>query len=326
MPRKLSILRIPAGNSFEYRRNGKRITKRSEIARIEALAIPPAWADVEISRSSTAKVQARGTDAAGRLQTIYHPRFRERQDREKFERASRFGVALPKLRAQVDRDLRRRKLSHKRVAACVVHLMDEQLFRVGNRQYAETNGSFGITTLRKKHVTVSDSTVDFEFVGKSGKRHRRRIRDPRAARILAHLLELPGPAVFQFLEDDDAAPRPFSSADVNAYIRKHLGKEFSAKDFRTWGATVLMAEALLALDPEDVKTATNRADALRLAIDDVAQSLGNTAAIAKSSYIDPRVLDAAEHPRRLKRVRKAAVRQRKYQSTGEQRTLALLNG
>lgn len=324
MSQRLSITRIPKAQGFEYRRRGEQLTKRADIARIEALAIPPAWTDVEISSSSSAKVQARGRDAAGRVQIIYHPSFRRRQDREKFARAERFGKALPKLRAQVDRDLRRRKLNRKRVAACVVHLMDEQLFRVGNQQYADANGSFGITTLRKKHLRLRKNTVHFAFVGKSGTSHRKTVRDPRATRILEQLMELPGPAVFQFLEDDDAAPHPLSSADVNAYIRKHLGKSFSAKDFRTWGATVFAVQTLLDLDPADLGTKSQRAAAVRTIVKEVAQQLGNTESVAKSSYIDPRVLEAAAHPRRLKGVRNAKLRSAPYRTHSEQRTIALL--
>lgn len=351
---KLPITRRRLGDGFQYVHEGKPLTKRADIDRIDSLAIPPAWTMVKISRSASAKVQASGVDGAGRTQTLYHSRFRRRQDRKKFVRATQFGRALPKLRARVDRDLRRRGLGRDRVVACVIHLIDEQLFRVGNPESAAIHGSFGITTLRKKHLKVgknadgrnvdeknsdgkganvrgggakdtgvSKDTVVFNFVGKSGKVQRRKIRDPRAARVLTQLLELPSQQVFRYL-DDDEEPRSVRSADVNAYLQRHLGKNFSAKDFRTWGATVRLVEAMLAVEPEDLKTASSRAAAIRQSIDLVAEKLGNTAPVAKESYIDPRALRALQQPGTLKQLRGRPHRTRRYMSEGEQRTLALL--
>ncbi len=330
------ITRELVGDAFEYRLAGRRLTGRSSLERIEALAIPPAWTNVEIARSATAKVQAKGIDAAGRTQAIYHPSFLLRQDRRKFARMVRFGRELPKLRARVDRDLRRRTLSRDRVAACVIHLIDEQLFRVGNAEYASRHGSYGITTLQKEHLDVSPTIVDFNFVGKSGKEQKRRVRDPRAARLISQLLELPGDDVFRFLEADDRAggnadsggdpvgsPRRLNSRHVNAYVRRHLGREFSAKDFRTWGGSVAVVEAIFAADPAELRSEQGRARVLRDAVRDAAERLGNTEAVTKNSYVDPRVLDIVSHPRVIERVRRKRFRQKPHLSIDEQRTLML---
>lgn len=323
--RPLAITRELQGDRFVYRDGGRIITRASEIARIEALAIPPAWTDVEISRSPRAKVLARGSDAAGRTQCIYHPSFRKRQDREKYDRMLRFGRALPRLRARVDRDLRRKTLSQERVIACVVRLIDLQLFRVGNAQYARRHRSYGVTTLREHHVAPNAprSAVEFDFVGKSGKRHRRRVDDPRVARLIARLIALPGPEVFRFFDEDDVVHR-VRSQHVNAYVKRHMGSEFTAKDFRTWGGTVLVAAALCDLDPAGITSEQARSKAVRGALRIAAERLGNTVAVTRSSYVDPRVLRAVEHPLILARVRARQLRPAKYLTAEEQRALQLL--
>ena len=323
--RRLPITREPAADGFVYRQDGRRITRKSEIARIDALAIPPAWTDVEIARSPSAKVLARGVDAAGRTQAIYHPAFRRRRDREKFDRVVRFAERLPRLRARVDRDLRRRTLSRDRVVACVIRLIDQGYFRVGNAEYARRNRSYGVTTLRRRHVRATASAVTFDFVGKSGKRHLRRVRDPRVARLVQRLEEMPGQELFRFF-DEDGIVRNIESRHVNAYVKRFAGEEFTAKDFRTWGGTLLAASALLALEPEELSTPRKAAAATRAVVKDVAERLGNTPAVTRSSYIDPRVLDAAEDPELLARVREAGrrMRPRPYFSTEEQSALALI--
>lgn len=323
--RRLPISREPAGDGFIYRLNGRRITKRSEIERLDALAVPPAWNDVEIARSPRAKVQARGVDAAGRTQTIYHPAFRRRQDRRKFARLERFGAALPALRAAVDRDLRRRRLNRDRVTACAVRLIDRQLFRVGSARYAEQHRSYGVTTLRAKHLDATTTSVGFDFVGKSGKRQRGRIRDARVARLIAQLEELPGPEVFRFFDEDGVVQR-LRSRHVNAYVKRHMGEEFTAKDFRTWGGTVVVASALLDLSDEQLTSSRARTDALRAAVREAAARLGNTPAVTRSSYVDPRVMEAADRPEVLERVQRSLTgrRSRRFLDPGEQGTLALL--
>lgn len=322
--RSLAITRRPTDEGFEYLAQGRRIRDAEVISRIEALAIPPAWQQVEISRSPNAKVLARGVDAAGRLQTIYHPSFRKRQDRQKFERMSRFGKALPRLRARVDRDLRRKRLSRDRVTACVIRLIDLQFFRVGSSRYARQHKSYGVTTLRQGHVsTTGNAVVEFDFVGKSGKRHRQSLRDPRVARLISQLVELPGSEVFRFFDEDDVIHR-VRSRHVNAYVKRHMGSEFTAKDFRTWGATVVVATELLNRDPAEMKTSTQRSAVLRQAIVSAAERLGNTPAVTRSSYVDPRVLASIEKPRMLQRVRAARIRAANYLSVDEQRTLKLI--
>lgn len=314
------------GDAFVYRLNGRRITAKRELARLEALVIPPAWTGVEISRSPSAKVLARGVDAAGRVQAIYHPAFRERQDREKFARLVRFGEALPRLRARVDRDLRRKRLSRDRVVACAIRLIDLQFLRVGNPEYARRYRSYGVTTLRGSHVETSGRAVSLDFPSKSGKRQRRRVEDPRVARVIARLMELPGAEVFQFFDEEDGIAHDLRSRHVNAYVKRAMGEEFSAKDFRTWGGTLIAANELLGVDPGELETASGRAAAARRVVKEVAERLGNTPAVAKASYIDPRVLEAAEDPELLARVRRARARMRPRRHFGveEQSTLALL--
>jgi len=321
--RHLAISRELDGDGFIYRRGSRKITRRAEISRIEALAIPPAWRDVEISASPSARVLARGVDEAGRIQAIYHPAFRKRQDRAKFDQLTAFGRALPRLRARVDRDLRRRGLSRARVTACVLRIIDLQYFRVGSSRYAKRHGSYGVTTLRAKHVTASPTVVEFDFVGKSGKRQQHRLRDERVARLIRQLIELPGHEVFRFFDEDHVAHR-VRSRHVNAYVKRHMGEQFSAKDFRTWGATVSVANALLDAEPDQLDGGASRARALRDAIEAAAERLGNTPAITRSSYVDPRVLDAADRPELLEQVRSARFSTAKYLTREEQRALRLL--
>lgn len=324
--RPLPIIREPDGEGFAYRFDGRRITAKRELDRISALAIPPAWSNVEIARSPSAKVLARGLDAAGRIQAIYHPSYRQRQDRQKFARLERFAVALPKLRAAVDRDLRRRRLSRDRVVACAIRLIDLQWLRVGNSEYARKHRSFGVTTLRRTHVQATRTAVELDFPGKSGRRHRRRVADPRVARVMVQLLELPGAEVFRFFDDDAGEVHDLTSRHVNAYVKQAMGDDFSAKDFRTWGGTLIAVGALLRADTAQFETPTSRAALARDIVREVAERLGNTPAVAKSSYLDPRVLQAIENARVLARVRRARTRMRprKHFGVEEQCVLALL--
>ncbi|WP_053386737.1 DNA topoisomerase IB [Leucobacter japonicus] len=319
------MTRERSGDAFIYRRGGRRVTATKEIARIEALAIPPAWNDVRIARSPAAKVLARGIDAAGRTQMIYHPKFRQRREREKFARLGRFGTALPKLRSRVDRDLRRRRLSRERVVACVIHLIDLEFFRVGNAEYAEQHGSYGVTTLREEHISATGSSVRFDFVGKSGKRHERRVADARVARLIARLEELPGAEVFRFLEDTGVSRRVRSS-HVNAYVKRVMGEEFTAKDFRTWGGSRIALSALLEQDESEFATERAAAAAARVAVQAASERLGNTPTVTRTSYIDPRVLALAEDAEARARLRKARekMRTRAHLSVDEQCLLVLL--
>ncbi|WP_427869264.1 DNA topoisomerase IB [Leucobacter luti] len=322
------ILREPAGRGFVYRHaaNGRRVTRSTELRRIEALAIPPAWTSVEIASSPRAKVLARGFDAAGRQQAIYHPSFTRKREREKFARLLRFGEALPALRKRVDRDLRRRRLSKDRVTAGAVRLIDLGFFRVGNREYTARHGSYGVTTLLREHVEATGSSITLDFTGKHGKRQRRRVADERIARLVARLQELPGDDLFRFIDDGDAE-HGLRSRDVNEYVRRNMGEGFTAKDFRTWGGTV-QAITLLQRAWSDGELASPREAAAtsRRVVREVAELLGNTAAVTRSSYIDPLVLGAAEQPevwRDLAPVR-SRLRPRRHAPVDEQFALAVL--
>lgn len=323
----LAITRRYEDGTFVYRKRGRRIQSRTEIERIEALAIPPAWSEVRVAKSPRAKVLAVGIDAAGRRQAIYHPSYRRRREREKFNRLVGFSAALPKLRARVDRDLRRRGLPKDRVVACVIRLIDLQYFRVGNSRYAELHKSYGVTTLTKDHVAPGTQSLEFDFIGKSGKRQRVKARDARAARVVAQLLELPGPEIFRFL-DEGGVIRKIRSRDVNAYVRRHTGGRFTAKDFRTWGGTLLAATALFELDASVFETTESRAKAMRQVISEVALRLGNTPAVTKGSYIAPQVLNIVEHPAVFTKVQgaRSRMRARKHFSVDEQCAVALLQG
>lgn len=321
---RLPITRERDGDETVYRNAGRRIRSAREIARIEALAIPPAWTDVEIARSSSAKVLARGFDDAGRLQAIYSPAFRRRQEKKKFARILRFAERLPHLRKQVDHDLRRRRLSEDKVVACIVKLIDQEFFRVGNTEYARKHSHYGATTLRRKHTQVSSGKVTFDFVGKSGKRHVRTIRDPQIVRIIDQLNDMPGHEIFRFF-DDDGVIRDVDSKRVNAYVKKHMGKEFSAKDFRTWGGTLLATSALLAAET-DHEDADGDAAVVREVVEQVAERLGNTPAVTRGSYIDPRVFAAFEDGVTIPEVRRTMgrMRPRKYLTVEEQCVLEVL--
>lgn len=313
------------GKIFEYFDGDTKLTDISLIARLDALAIPPAWRQVRIARSSKAKVQAQGIDKAGRVQTIYHPTFRLHQDQVKFERITRFARQLPALRRQLDKDLSRRRMSKERVLACIVRLIDEAYFRVGNERYAKENGSYGITTLRSKHTQITTSTITFDFIGKSGKRHVKKIKDPQLTRIIKRLDELPGHEIFRY-QDETGTLHDIHSSDVNDYIKRHMGEEFTAKDFRTWGGTLLATSAILREEMDGETSKSARARTVSAVIKRVAKRLGNTPAIAKSSYIDPRVLVACEDGTSLPRLRRAmkSMRPKKYMSVDEQCVLALL--
>lgn len=305
-----------------YRDGRRRITRRREVERIDALAIPPAWTEVEIARSSSAKVLARGVDAAGRLQSIYSPAYRRQQEKKKYARVLRFAAALPRLRKRVQRDLRRRRLDEDKVVACVVALIDREFFRVGNTEYAREHGHYGITTLRRRHLEVSGAEMTFDYIGKSGKRNVKTVRDPRLARVISQLDEMPGYEIFRFF-DEDGIIHGVDSHRVNAYVKRHMGEEFSAKDFRTWGGTLLATSALLAVEADDdIEDAT----IVREVVEQVAARLGNTPAVTKDSYIDPRVFQAFEDGMTIPAIRRtmSRMRPRTYLSVEEQCVLKVL--
>jgi DNA topoisomerase-1 len=273
---------------FTYvRPNGRPVRSPAELKRISALAIPPAWTDVWISPDPRGHVQATGRDARGRKQYRYHPRWRAHTDETKYSRLGEFAAALPKIHARVGRDLARPGLPREKVVAAVVQLLEKSLIRVGNDEYAKANGSFGLTTMRDRHVTINGATVHFEFRGKSGKRHRVDVNDRRLATIVKRCRDLPGQELFQYM-NGDGRRQTIESADVNAYLKAATGRDFTAKDFRTWAGTTLAAEALRHLGPPRSKGEAERH--VRDAVDAVAGLLGNTRTVCRASYIHPAVL------------------------------------
>jgi DNA topoisomerase-1 len=279
--------RVRRGKGFSYVDPDGRVVPAEERARITEMVIPPAWTDVWISPDPRAHLMATGRDARGRKVYLYHPRWRAVRDAAKYEHLAEFGVALPDLRAAVDADLSLRGLPPEKVTALVVRLLDETLVRVGNERYADDNESFGLTTLRTKHVEVDGSTLGLDFVGKSGVAHRIAIDDARLARIAKRCHQLPGKHLFSYL-DDDGQVGHVSSAEVNEYLRTHMGDEVSAKDFRTWGGTTVVAGTLAHPCPDD-----QPCDSLvRRSYEEAASVLGNTPTVCRTSYVHPVVPDS----------------------------------
>ncbi len=281
------ITRMPAAEGFDYRAaSGRPVRDAVTRKRIAALAIPPAWRDVWICPDPDGHIQATGRDTRGRKQYRYHIRWRETRDAAKFSQMAAFGRVLPTIHAAVDRDLRRRDLSRERVLATVVRLLEATLIRVGNDEYARTNKSFGLTTLRSRHVKADGAALALDFKGKSGVHHRARISDRRVLPIVRRLNELPGQRLFQFV-DADGARHDIGSADVNAYLREVSGADITAKDFRTWAATLAAARALADVDPPLSDTEARRL--IAGCVRDTAGLLGNTPAVCRSAYIHPGV-------------------------------------
>lgn len=283
------IVRRRAGTGFSYRHaDGSGLTA-AERSRVEALKIPPAWTDVWICADPRGHIQATGRDSKGRKQYLYHLRWREVRDADKFDRVVAFGEALPAIRAHVDADLRRRALSRERVIAAVVGIMDRTLARVGNAEYERANSSFGLTTLKTDHVRVRPDEVRMRFRGKSGKVHALCVDDPRIVRAIRRLRELPGQELFQYL-DADGHVRDVTSADVNEYLREISGgAEITSKDFRTWGGTLAVAEALATSPVPDSRLERERA--VVAAVRQAASLLGNTPAVCRRSYVHPAILE-----------------------------------
>jgi len=284
------LRRRRSGKGFAYYHpNGARIAEAPVLDRIRSLAIPPAWADVWICPSASGHIQATGRDAKGRKQYRYHASFRAMREGSKFEHILGFAAALPKIRAAVDSDMSRKGLPREKVLAAVVHLLEATLIRVGNDDYARRNKSYGLTTLKTRHVSVEGSDVRFRFTGKSGKRWLLSLKDRRIAAIIRKCQELPGQELLQYV-DDDGANRDVTSGDVNAYLREITGQDVTAKDFRTWAGTVLAALALQEFEKFDSAAQAKRN--LRRAIETVAARLGNTPTICRKCYVHPEVMSA----------------------------------
>lgn len=269
--------------------DGSRVTDGRVLRRVEALVIPPAWNSVWIALTPHAHIQVVGLDAKGRRQYLYHPLYRAARDQEKFQRLIAFAKMLPRIRARVAADMARRGLPRQKVLATVVHLLDRTLIRIGNRTYERANSSFGLSTLRSRHVEVGGSSVRFAFRGKSGREWRLRIDDRRVARVVRACQELPGQDLFQY-RDADGQRRSISSGDVNGYLKAICGDEISAKDFRTWAGTVLSAVALSLARPAETDRQLRRQ--VTSAVRAVAYRLGNTPAVCRSAYIHPAILAA----------------------------------
>ena len=317
------IRRQRRGGGFTYTNvEGRRIKDVAERKRITALVIPPAWKDVWISPDAFGHILATGRDSRGRKQYIYHPLWHELRSQDRFSALLEFAQALPHMRATIDRHLRRPTLSRERVLALMVRLLETTLIRIGNREYAKSNDSYGLTTLRRKHVRREGNRLRFVFQGKSGKQHSITLHDPRAATVLKHCEELPGQQMFQYVDESGAA-RSIQSQDVNDYVRAVSGRDFTAKDLRTWGGTVVAARTLLEYLNESETPRTG--DPIKAAVKAAAHALGNTAAVARRHYVHPAILAAYEKGT-LARHRDAAAKSRgaRYLSLEEQVVIRIL--
>jgi len=289
--REAGIRRLGTPRSgFRYRRPDGRRPSRADLERIRWLRIPPAWTEVHVTPLPGAKLQAIGRDRAGRVQYRYHPEFQRRRAAAKYRRLLRFAQALPRIREKIARDICRRDLSRERVVAAMVRVLEGCHMRPGSAAYARENGSFGLTTLRPRHVRLAGDLVVFDYRGKSGQRQVRELRDRRVARLVRELLRVPGRDVFKFMEEDEVVD--VRRRHLNAYLRDASGAPFTAKDFRTWAGTLLcaseLARAAAAAAPDGT---TARRRAMNDAVKAVAARLGNTPAVARASYISPAVFD-----------------------------------
>ncbi len=277
------------GEDFDWLdADGEPIRDEQRLLRIKRLAIPPAWTEVWVSPLANGHIQATGRDARGRKQYVYHDRWREVRDENKYDRIISFGKTLPKIRRRIARDLKLAGLPRNKVLATVVQLLERTFIRIGNEEYARENKSFGLTTMKDRHVEVKGAKLRFRFRGKSGREHEVDVTDGRIANIISKLQDLPGQDLFQYV-DHEGKVRDITSQDVNEYLREITGEDFSAKDFRTWAGTVLTAIALNA--QEEFETPKQAKSNINTAIKAVAKILGNTPAICRKCYIHPAVLE-----------------------------------
>jgi DNA topoisomerase-1 len=305
------------GRSWAYfDEHEKRITNRDEIDRLNAIGLPPAYTNAWFCKDANGHLQATGIDARGRKQYRYHPDFRKRRDKSKFADCLEFGETLPRLRARVEKDLRKRKLDRDTVLAAVVRLLDREFIRIGNEEYARSNKSFGATTLRAHHLRHHGGKLKMRFPAKHGIIREMTISDRNLKRIVSKCQELPGQLLFQYI-NGDGVPQPITSADVNDYIREATGGDFTAKHFRTWAASVIFFEQLLA-KAEEARLS------LKTALEPVAEALGNTPAISRNSYIHPVLIDALQQDSRDPLGTFELPRQRRRLSPAETGFLAFL--
>jgi DNA topoisomerase-1 len=296
---------------------GNRITDRDEIDRLNAVGLPPAYEQAWFCADPKGHLQATGIDARGRKQYRYHEGFREKRDAVKYEGLLEFGKALPKIRKRVEQDLKRRKLDRDNVLAAVVRLLDTEHIRIGNEQYAKSNKSYGATTLRNRHIKKKGSSLAMRFTGKHGIVHEVKITDSNLKRIVKRCQELPGQMLFQCI-GDEGQTRPITSGDVNAYIKEASGGDFTAKHFRTWGASVIALEQLLKKE-EDARIT------VKTVVEPVAEALGNTPAISRKSYVHPGLLEAVKEDARDPLNGMDRPRSRKWLSSAEVALLEFLS-
>jgi DNA topoisomerase I len=290
IPKGAGIRRRRAGRGFVYLdASGQPVRDRAVLERIRSLVIPPAWSSAWISPDPNSHIQAVGRDARGRKQYRYHPAYRRVRDLVKFDRMRAFGKVLPRIRRIVTRDLARTGLPKRKVLAAIVKLLETTYIRVGNEEYAEENGSFGLTTLRNRHVQILGEVLKFKFRGKSGQQHEITLQNPRLARILRRCKDIPGSALFQYI-DGTGQPQTVESGDVNEYLREISGGDFTAKDFRTWGGTCLAAGYLLEKCAESECGRATKAVLVDV-VKNVAEKLGNKPSTCKKYYIHPAILD-----------------------------------
>jgi DNA topoisomerase-1 len=315
------IRRTTAGKGFSYRGPGRQVARGHILDRIKALVIPPAWTDVWICPDPDGHIQATGRDQRGRKQYRYHAQWAEERDGAKYSSLAAFAEALPALRSRIEADLRRHGLPLQRVVAAVIWLLDNTMIRVGNAAYARDNKSFGLTTLRDRHVEIQGSSLRFAFKGKSGKEWRLKLVDRRIAKIVRGAQDLPGQKLFQYL-DDDGNRRPVRSDDVNSYIRDATGAvAFSSKHFRTWGGTIHAASLLAQTELPD--NGRQAARVMNGVIDKVAERLGNTRAVCRKCYIHPQVFEAWLEGRLLAEMADANKRKRSIGGLDDEEALVL---
>jgi len=317
------LRRRKTGRGFVYLdAGGARVSKDEILGRIASLAIPPAWTEVWISSDPTGHIQATGRDQRGRKQYRYHPDWVACRDEAKFSSLVAFAQALPKLRARVDSDLRRRGLVRERVVASVVWLLDKTLIRIGNDAYAMENKSYGLTTLKSRHLDVEGSRLRFAFKGKSGQEWRLKLTDRRVAALLRTVQELPGQRLFQYV-DDEGGRHDIRSQDVNEYVREATGADFTSKHFRTWGATVTAGDILAGVELPSTKR--EQAIVLNRALDQVAGRLRNTRAVCRRCYVHPEVIESWLDGRLVEEMAKTSRRPLKGLDAGESRMLRWLS-
>ncbi|MFB9053847.1 DNA topoisomerase IB [Formosa undariae] len=279
------------GKGFRYVDASNITVKDKELKSwFKSLVIPPAWREVEIDSKKNAKILVTGRDDKERKQYIYNPKFREKQNQEKFDRILKFADKLEHMRRVTGQHLRKRKLAKEKVLACMVRLLEAAYFRPGSDRYSKENHSYGLTTMRSKHLQIEGDELIFSYIGKSGKEQERHIVDKRLAKIVQDIDDLPGYEIFKFI-DEDGTKQDVKSDHLNAYIREVMGEEFSAKDFRTWAGTVIAAIALDEIGYSQKRDQKELDKNIREAVIKVSERLGNTPSVARSSYIDPRVID-----------------------------------